>query len=75
MESLDASSTMAEAPESPNREGRMSIFLIMPLLAATGIYNPQVMHHNRCIAEPGTVAALYCVQAPAAPPHHPHGKK
>jgi hypothetical protein len=39
------------------------------LLAATGIYNPQVMHHGHCIAEAGSFDALYC-QAPAAPPHH-----
>jgi len=50
----------------------MSLFLVVPFLAATGIYNPQVMHHNRCIADPGSVDALYCVQAPAAPPHQPH---
>jgi hypothetical protein len=49
--------------------------LAVPFLAATGIYNPQVMHHGRCIAEPATFDALYCA-APAAPPHHhPHGKK
>jgi hypothetical protein len=55
----------------------MSMFLLMPLLAATGIYNPQVMHHGHCIAAPGSIDALYCVQAPAAPPHyyHPHHKK
>ena len=53
------------------------IFMIMavPFLSATGIYNPQVMHHGRCIAEPGGFDALYC-PAPAAPPaHHSHGKK
>jgi len=73
MTSLDARDTLGlEARESPKREGRMSLFLAMPLLVATGIYNPQVMHHGRCIAEPGTVDALYCVQAqaPAAPAHH-----
>jgi hypothetical protein len=43
-------------------------------LAATGIYNPQVMHHHRCIAEPGSFDALYW-PAPAAPPHHRHAKK
>ena len=50
----------------------MSLFLAMPLLVASGIYNPQVMHHGRCIAEPGSVDALYCVQAQAqaAPAHH-----
>jgi hypothetical protein len=52
----------------------MSLFLAMPLLAATGLYNPQVMHHGHCMAQPGTVNALYCVQAPAPPAatHHRH---
>ena len=56
------------------------IFMILaaPWLAATGIYNPQVMHHGRCIAEPGGFKALYC-PATAAPAHHyrhyRHGKK
>ena len=32
------------------------IFMIMavPWLYATGIYNPQVMHHGHCIAQPGS---------------------
>jgi hypothetical protein len=47
------------------------VMLAMGPLAATGIYNPQVMHLHRCIVEPGTFDALYC-PAPAAPPHHPH---
>ena len=49
------------------------IFMIMamPWLYATGIYNPHVMHHGHCIAQPGTFDALYC-PAPAAPPQHPH---
>jgi len=39
----------------------MSLFLALPILAATGIYNPQVVdRHGHCLAEPGTVAALYC---------------
>ena len=51
------------------------IFMILavPWLAATGIYNPQVVdHHGRCIAEPGTFKALYCPApaSPAAPAHH-----
>ena len=50
----------------------MSMFLLMPLLAATGIYNPQVMHQHHCIVGSGTFDALYC-PAPAAPPHRPHG--
>jgi len=53
----------------------MSVFFLVPFLAATGIYNPQVMHHNRCIAEAGSLDALYCVQAPATPPHYQHHAK
>jgi hypothetical protein len=51
--------------------------LAVPFLSATGIYNPQVMHHGHCMADPGGFDALYC-SAPAAPPHHSHhshGKK
>jgi hypothetical protein len=58
-------------------EGRMTYMLFilaMGPMSAAGIYNPQVTHHGRCIVEPGTLDALYC-PAPAAPPHHPHGKK
>ena len=38
------------------------LFAIMavPFLSATGIYNPPVMHHGRCMAEPGGFDALYC---------------
>jgi hypothetical protein len=52
------------------------IILAMGPLAALGIYNPQVVHHSssRCIAEPGSIDALYC-PAPTAPAHHPHRKK
>jgi hypothetical protein len=56
--------------------GFILMIMSVPWLAATGIYNPQVMHHGRCIAEPGSFAALYCVPAPEAPPHRRrHGKK
>ena len=36
------------------------IFMIMavPFLYSTGIYNPHVMHHGHCIAQPGTFEAL-----------------
>jgi hypothetical protein len=54
------------------------IILAMGPLAALGIYNPQVVHHSppRCIAEPGTIDALYCPApgAPAAPSHRHHKK-
>ena len=47
------------------------IFMIMavPFLYATGIYNPPVMHHGRCIAEPGSFDALYCPAPEVASPH------
>jgi hypothetical protein len=77
--SLDASVLSEGRVPRQNRGDRMTymfIILAMGPLAAMGIYNPQVMHHGRCVAEPGTMAALHCVPAPAAPPHHhPHGKK
>ena len=72
---MDASVLSLWACATPNLgEGWMgTILMIMavPYLAATGIYNPQVMHHGHCIAQPGSFDALYC-PAPAAPPHHPH---
>jgi hypothetical protein len=48
--------------------------MAVPFLTATGIYNPQVMHHGHCIAEPGSFAALYC-PAPETPPHRPYRKR
>ena len=44
------------------------IFMIMavPFLSATGLYNPQVMHHGHCIAEP----PLYCPASAEAAPHY-----
>ena len=48
----------------------------VPFLSATGIYNPPVMHHGRCVAEPGSFDALYCPAPPEAPPHRRrYGKK
>jgi hypothetical protein len=49
--------------------------IAVPFLTATGIYDPPVMHHGRCIAEPGSFDALYCASAPVAPPHHRHHTK
>jgi hypothetical protein len=48
--------------------GMILAIMAVPWLAATGIYNPQVMKHGRCMAEPGSYAALYCVPAPEAVP-------
>ena len=42
----------------------------VPLFSATGIYNPPVMRHGQCIAEPGTYEALYCTAPEAPKPHH-----
>jgi hypothetical protein len=38
----------------------------VPLLMGSGVYNPKVMHHGRCIAEPGSYYALFC-PAPEPP--------
>lgn len=54
--------------------GTILAIMAVPLLSATGIYNPPVMQHGRCIAEPGSFDALYC-PAPTASPSHSHGKK
>jgi len=46
-----------------------------PWLAATGIYNPQVVdRHHYCIAEPGSFDALYCSSV-AMKPHPRYAKK
>ena len=45
------------------------MIMAVPWLSATGVYNPPVMQHGHCIAEPGTFDALYC-PAPEAPAHH-----
>ena len=34
--------------------GTILMIMAVPFLYATGIYNPPVVHHGRCIAEPGT---------------------
>ena len=46
----------------------------VPFLMATGVYNPKVTHHGRCIAEPGSFNALFC-PAPEAPSYRAHRKK
>jgi hypothetical protein len=47
----------------------LAAFVAAPWLAATGIYNPQVIdRHHRCLAEPGSFDAIYCSGAEATPP-------
>jgi hypothetical protein len=59
---------------------RMSLLffiLAMGPMAALGIYNPPVVHHSpaRCIAEPGSIDALYCSGVTTEKPtHHPRHK-
>ena len=53
--------------------GTILAIMAVPLLSATGIYNPPVRQHGRYIAEPGSFDALYC-PAPATTPHQ-YGKK
>ena len=74
---LDSRGTVAGACATPEKEGRMAFILAImtvPLLTATGIYNPPVMRHGQCIAEPGSFAALYC-PAPEAPARRPRRKR
>ena len=55
---------------TPNTGDRMSfLFMILavPFLSATGIYNPPVVQHGRCIAEPGSFNALFCMGVAEAP--------
>ncbi len=46
----------------------------VPFLMATGIYNPPVMRHGHCIAQPGSFDALFC-PAPEAPAYRSRRKK
>ena len=51
-------------------EGLMSFIIAImsvPFLMATGIYNPKVVQHGYCVAEPGSYNALFC--PPDAKPH------
>jgi hypothetical protein len=47
--------------------GTILMIMAVPFLYATGIYNPPVVHHGRCIAEPGTFDALFCMGRTAEP--------
>ena len=71
---LNASVLLLKACVTP-KSGRSQISLIfmimaVPFLYATGIYNPPVVHHGRCIAEPGTFNALYCMGRTEAPQNY-----
>jgi hypothetical protein len=78
--SLNVSDTI-ERLEVAKRGDLMSILvsiLAMGPMAALGIYNPPVVHHSpaRCIAEPGSIDALYCSGATAeTPANHPQHKR
>jgi len=49
--------------------------MAVPWLMATGIYNPPVMRHGQCIAQPGSFDALYCSGAAEAPKQQYRTKK
>jgi hypothetical protein len=49
--------------------------LAVPFLSATGIYEPDVMRHGHCMAEPGSFDALYCAPGSTTPTYHRQGKK
>lgn len=49
--------------------------MAVPWLAATGIYNPPVMRHGHCIAQPGSFDALYCPAPSETPNHRPRRKR
>jgi len=46
--------------------------LAVPFLTATGIYDPPVMRHGHCIAEPGSFEALYCPGQDTSSPRRHH---
>ena len=48
--------------------GTILMIMSVPFLYATGIYNPPVVQQGRCIAEPGTFDALFCMGRTEAPP-------
>ena len=45
----------------------IAMILAMGPMSAAGIYNPEVMRNNKCIAEPGSMNALYCKPQPEKP--------
>ena len=65
---------MWHAKEGEGRMGFILAIMSVPFLMATGIYNPKVVHHGRCIAEPGSFNALFC-PPDAEPAYRPHRKK
>ena len=46
--------------------GTILAIMAVPVLGATGIYDPPVMRNGQCIAQPGSFDALYC-PAPSTP--------
>jgi len=44
--------------------GTILAIMAVPVLGATGIYNPPVMRDGQCIAQPGSFDSLYCPALP-----------
>ena len=56
-------------------DGYILAIMSVPVLSATGIYNPEVMKNGRCIAEPGSVHALFCAGQEETAPKYRTKKK
>lgn len=72
---LDPSGILIESlpHQMEGRMGTIVMIMAVPFLSATGIYNPPVMKHGQCIAEPGSFDALYCPAPKTA--YHSQKKK
>jgi len=49
--------------------------MAVPWLMATGIYNPPVMRHGHCIAQPGSFDALFCMPPSETTTQRPRRKR
>jgi hypothetical protein len=47
--------------------GTILAIMSVPFLSATGIYDPPVMRHGQCIAQPGSFDALFCTPPKETP--------
>ena len=53
--------------------GTILAIMAVPVLSATGIYDPPVMRNGHCIATPGSYDALFC-PAPSTTPKYRYKK-
>jgi hypothetical protein len=55
--------------------GFIIAIMSVPVLSASGVYNPEVMKNGRCIAEPGSIHALFCAGQVETAPKYRYKKK